>query len=187
MLFQKVTGSNKGVGLAIVKELCSKFDGDVYLTSRDVCRGITAVEEMKKLGLNPKFHQLDIDDEESVLKLRDHLKANYGGLDVLVNNAAIAFIGEDECSPENATATLRTNFFSNLRVCKILFPILQPHARVVNMSSCYGHLSFIRGTGKAAMGLKEKFSSSNLTEDELCSLVQDFVEYKLSNIQTNRI
>jgi len=171
-----VTGSNKGVGLAIVKELCSKFDGDVYLTSRDVCRGITAVEEMKKLGLNPKFHQLDIDDEESVLKLRDYLKANYGGLDVLVNNAAIAYMGEDDCAPEIATSTLRTNFYGTLRACKILFPILQPHARVVNISSSVGHVSFIRDTGKAGMGLKEKFSSSNLTEEELCSLVQDFVE-----------
>jgi len=174
-----VTGSNKGIGLAIVKELCGKFDGDVYLTSRDERRGIAAVEELKKLGLNPKFHQLDIDDEESVLKLRDHLKANYGGLDVLVNNAGVSFYGKGELTPEIATATLRTNFYGTLRACKILFPILQPHARVVNISSCVGHVSFIRGTGKAAMGIKEKFSSSNLTEDELCSLVQDFVEYKL--------
>ena len=30
-----VTGSNKGIGLAIVRSLCKKFDGDVVLTSRD--------------------------------------------------------------------------------------------------------------------------------------------------------
>ncbi len=42
-------------------------------------------------GLEPKFHQLDITDRDSIEKLRDFLQSNYGGLDVLVNNAAIAF------------------------------------------------------------------------------------------------
>ena len=128
------------------------------------------------MGLEPKYHQLDIEDEASVLKLRDFLKANYGGLDVLVNNAAIAVMGKNDCSPEVATSTLKTNFFGTLRVCKTLFPILCPHARVVNLSSSAGHLSYINGTGKAAMELKEKFSSRRLTEEELCNLVQDFVE-----------
>ena len=176
VIIQQVTGSSKGIGFAIVKELCSKFDGDVYLTSRDESRGIAAVQELKILGLEPKYHQLDIEDEASVLKLRDFLKANYGGLDVLVNNAAIAVMGKNDCSPEVATSTLKTNFFGTLRVCKTLFPILRPHARVVNLSSSAGHLLYINGTGKAAMELKEKFSSRRLTEEELCNLVQDFVE-----------
>ena len=30
-----VTGSNKGIGLAIVRALCKKYQGDVFLTSRD--------------------------------------------------------------------------------------------------------------------------------------------------------
>ena len=34
-----VTGSNKGIGLGIVRALCTKFKGDVYLTSRDMERG----------------------------------------------------------------------------------------------------------------------------------------------------
>jgi len=171
-----VTGSNKGLGLSIVKNLCSNFDGDVYLTSRNAARGAEAVEELNKLGLNPKFHELDIDDEASVLKLRDYLKATYGGLDVLVNNAAIAFFNADfGCTVEESVATLRTNFFSTHRACNILFPILRPHARVVNISSCLGHLSMIRGTGKAAMELKEKLSSRNLTEEELCQMMQNYV------------
>ena len=172
-----MTGSNKGLGLAIVKNLCSNFDGDVYLTSRDKGRGFAAVEELRKLGLKPQFHQLDIDDEASVLKLRDFIKAKYGGLDVLVNNAGVAFFEVSSCCPDKARATLNTNFYSTKRACKILFPILMPHARVVNLSSSLGHLSMIRGTKKANMDLKEKFSSRNLTEEELCNLVEDFLEY----------
>ena len=38
----------------------------------------------------PKFHQLDIGNEESIERFRDYVKVEYNGLDVLVNiNAAI--------------------------------------------------------------------------------------------------
>lgn len=85
-----VTGSNKGIGLAIVWELCRQFSGDVVLTARDVVRGQAAVKQLEAEGLSPRFHQLDIDDLQSIRVLRDFLCKEYGGLDVLVNNAAIA-------------------------------------------------------------------------------------------------
>lgn len=88
-----VTGSNKGIGLAIVRALCSQFSGDVYLTARDPERGKAAVTQLSEEGLKPLFHQLDIADLKSIQTLRDFLKEKYGGLDVLVNNAGIAFKG----------------------------------------------------------------------------------------------
>lgn len=172
-----VTGSNKGIGFAIVKELCAKFDGVVYLTSRDESRGRVAVEELRKQGFQPHYHQLDIDDEASVLKLRDYLQSTYGGLDVLVNNAAIAYkAAATEPFSEQAAVTLRTNFFNTYRVCSILFPILKSHARVVNVSSSAGHLQKIPGNDAVAVALREKLSSSDLTAEELLKLMQDFVE-----------
>jgi carbonyl reductase 1 len=68
-----VTGGNKGIGYAIVKGLCEKFGGVVYLTSRDVSRGEAAVAKLKELGYKPEFHQLDINDQSSITKLKDHL------------------------------------------------------------------------------------------------------------------
>ena len=86
-----VTGSNKGIGFGIVRALCKQFSGDVYLTSRDEGRGQAAVAELNKEGLQPKFHVLDIGNEETVTKFRDFIKEKHGGIDVLVNNAGIAF------------------------------------------------------------------------------------------------
>ena len=75
-----------------MRALCKQLDdGIVYLTSRDEGRGKAAVEELKKENLNPRFHQLDINDQESITRLRDHLVKEHGGLDILVNNAGIAF------------------------------------------------------------------------------------------------
>lgn len=86
-----VTGANKGIGFAIVRALCKEYTGDVYLSSRDVGRGTAAVDSLKKEGLNPLFHQLDINDPNSVRTARDFFQEKYGGLDVLINNAGIAF------------------------------------------------------------------------------------------------
>ena len=174
-----MTGSNKGIGTAVVKELCKKFDGDVFLTSRDVGRGTATVEELTKQGFNPKFHWLDIDDEASVLKFRDFLKETYGGLDVLVNNAAILIPwrgGSVELFAEHASKTLDTNFFNTLRTCNILFPILRPHARVVNLTSMLGHLIMIKGQDQAAADLRAKLASDELTTDELVKIMKNFVE-----------
>ncbi|GAB6030541.1 Carbonyl reductase [NADPH] 3 [Chamberlinius hualienensis] len=168
-----VTGSNKGIGFAAVKGLCTKFDGDVFLTSRDETRGLAAQQELQKLGLSPKFHQLDIDDVKSVERLRDFIKKTYGGLDVLINNAAIAFKNNaTEPFADQARITIATNYLSHLKVCEILFPILRPHARVVNVSSMLGQLS----VGIKGEELKKKFLDENLTVGGLTALVKQFVD-----------
>ncbi|XP_042898893.1 carbonyl reductase [NADPH] 1 isoform X2 [Parasteatoda tepidariorum] len=167
-----VTGSNKGIGIAIVRALCSKFDGDVILTSRDEKRGRDAVGQLEKEGLHPKFHLLDITDEESIKVLASFIKEQYGGLDVLVNNAAIAYKFADKTPfPEQAMNTVKVNFFATLNVCHKLFPLLREHARVVNLSSSEGHINKV-----PSKALQEKFLSKSLTEDELCSLMTQFVE-----------
>jgi len=172
-----VTGSNKGIGFAIVKALCKDFDGIVYLTSRDENRGLKAVEELKSMGLSPLFHQLDIDDEASVLKLRDHLLKEHGGLDVLVNNAAIIFrMTCTEPFGDTVERTIRTNFFHTLRLNDILFPILRPHARVVNLTSDDGHLLKIAGKEPEASQLRARFAAPDLTIEQLSDLMNEFIE-----------
>ena len=74
-----VTGSNKGIGLAIVRRMCQEFSGDVIVTARDESRGQTAVSLLKGEGLQPKFHQLDIDSRDSIAKLKESIEKNYGG------------------------------------------------------------------------------------------------------------
>ncbi|XP_047516765.1 carbonyl reductase [NADPH] 3-like [Pieris napi] len=167
-----VTGSNRGIGFGIVRGLCKRFDGDVYLTSRDINRGQNAVAELNKEGLRPKYHQLDITDPKSVEKLRDHLKENYGGIDILVNNAAIAFkTNAPEPVIVQAEQTLFVNFYSVLSTCQILFPILRNGARVVNITSSCGHLTKIKSEK-----LRNRFKDPNLTIEGLCSMLQEYID-----------
>lgn len=142
-----VTGANKGIGFGIVKNLCQHpFNGDVVLCSRNEELGRNAVKQLNEIGLNPIWHQLDIDDEESIQSLNNFLVQKYGGVDVLVNNAAIAFKMDSQVPfVQQAEQTLKTNFFSTRNVCLQLFPILRSHGRVVNVSSSAGMLRVVPG------------------------------------------
>ena len=141
-----VTGSNKGIGYAIVKGLSKIFDGDLYLTSRNEERGMAAVKALSEEGITVLYHQLDIGEEASVIKFAADMKEKYGGIDILVNNAGIAF-KNDATDPiaVQAKVTLQTNYFDTKRACDHLFPLLRTGSRVVNVSSSCGYLGWIPG------------------------------------------
>ena len=135
-----VTGSNKGIGLAIVKSLAKQPNITVYLTSRNENLGLSAVEQLDKEGIQVKYHQLDIEDDKSINRFAKYLKETHNGLDILVNNAAIAYkndavfqttISDATLFSKQAEHTISLNFTGTLNVCNVLFPLLRPHARVV--------------------------------------------------------
>uniref|UniRef100_F7GG40 Carbonyl reductase (NADPH) n=1 Tax=Monodelphis domestica TaxID=13616 RepID=F7GG40_MONDO len=168
-----VTGSNKGIGFAIVRNLCQKSSGDVILTSRDTTRGQAATKKLQEEGLNLIFHQLDIDDPQSIRTLRDFLKECYGGVDVLVNNVGIAFkVADTTPFPIQAEVTMKTNFFGTKAVSAELLPLVKPRGRVVNVSSMVS----LRSLKSCSPELQQKFRSDTITEEELVRLMEKFVE-----------
>ncbi|KAI8761707.1 carbonyl reductase [NADPH] 1 [Biomphalaria glabrata] len=173
-----VTGANKGIGFATLRALCRQFNGDVLLTARNVDLGKKAVEELEKEGLHPKFHQLDLNNHSSVVTLRNFLQDNYGGLDILVNNAGIASKSYSAFPfSEEAKVITKTNFFDTLHVCQVLFPLLRPHARVVNVSSSRALLAL----KECSDTLKVRLTDSNITMEELTSIIKTFVDTAQKN------
>ncbi|XP_060062642.1 carbonyl reductase [NADPH] 1-like [Ylistrum balloti] len=168
-----VTGSNKGIGYAIVRGLCKQFDGDVYLTARNESLGLQAVKDLKKEGLNPQFHQLDVTKPDTIVKMRSFLKHTYGGLDLLVNNAGIIFdINSPTEAGDQAESLMKTNFTGLCNVSEVLFPLLRPHARVVNVSSMIS----VAALFKCSNELQQKFTDQNISSGELKRLMQQFVD-----------
>lgn len=167
-----VTGANKGIGFAIVRGLCKRFEGAVYLTSRNIERGQKAIAELEKEGLKPKYHQLDVTDKQSLEIFRDYMKEKYEGIDILVNNAGTGF-GRNSTVPVavQAEETIHGNYFSLLITSEILLPIVRDGGRVVNLSSSYAHLSNIPN-----LALRERFRDENLTISQLSQLMQQYVE-----------
>ncbi|KAG5563160.1 hypothetical protein RHGRI_005796 [Rhododendron griersonianum] len=87
-----VTGSNKGIGLEICRQLASN-GVTVILTARDENRGLEAMRNLKASGLSDiLFHQLDVTNQANVASLAKFIKTKFNKLDILVNNAGIGGI-----------------------------------------------------------------------------------------------
>ncbi|XP_028279927.1 carbonyl reductase [NADPH] 1-like [Parambassis ranga] len=167
-----VTGSNKGIGLAIVRALCKQFQGDVYLTARDVGRGQAAVESLASEGLKPLFHQLNVSDVNSITTAAAFFKDKYGGVDILVNNAGILFkTGDTTPFAIQAEETLKVNFFAARDVLTHFLPLIKAGGRVVNVSSMIGS----QALSQSSPALQQRFRSQDITEDEVVGLMQRFV------------
>ncbi|CAK1543628.1 unnamed protein product [Leptosia nina] len=169
-----VTGANKGIGFAVVKGLCKRFNGTVYLTARDESKGHTAIKALEDLGLTPKYHTLDVTSEDSVKEFAEFIKTKHGGFDVLVNNAAILEWEQVYPSYEAAKRNIDVNYRSLLTVEELLFPLLRDGARVVNVSSACGHLSNLKNKKWLDTFLKPDLS----TED-----INGFVEEYLKSVR----
>lgn len=171
-----ITGANKGIGLAVVESLVTKkFKGSpltVLLAARDKTRGEEAVAAVKKAGhANVEFLLLDVDSPSSIKDAAAAVKKQYGGLDILINNAGIAWKG-DAFDGKVAAGTFATNYFGLQNVCHAFFPLLNEGGRVVNVSS----LASQYATRKLSKELKEKFLAKDLTETQLDALCNKFIK-----------
>src|SRR5215467_10601442 len=148
-----VTGANRGIGLEIVRQLADR-GVTVVLTARRPDAGAAAAATLAGAALRVTFHPLSVTDEASLRALRDHLAAQFGRLDVLVNNAGMIAdtdAGGLDVSLATVRETLETNTLAPLRMAQMLLPLLQQSraGRIVNMSSGMGALSEMAG-GDAA-------------------------------------
>lgn len=173
-----VTGSNKGIGFGIVRELCSRGLKIVYLTARDVRKGEEAVKKLKEEGLNPLFHQLDITDRKSVENFAKHLKEKHCGLDILINNAATIPNDFTKTTYAEAKRVIDVNYRSYFNIQDLLFPLLNDNARVVNISSDCGHISNLKNTQWI-----ERLTKQNLEIEE----IDEFVNWFLDSVQNNTL
>ena len=108
----------------------------IWILARSEELGVKAVKRLQETNGDAqnkvRFHQLDITNVESIRRLADYIRKTHDGLDILINNAAIAFKMND-VTPfgDQAEITAQTNFFGTINVCNALFPLLRDHARFV--------------------------------------------------------
>lgn len=80
--------------LSLIKRNSMPFTNHCFL-ARNEELGLKAVKQIHEINNEYKekvrFYQLDITNVESIHRLADYIKNKYGGLDILINNAAILF------------------------------------------------------------------------------------------------
>ncbi|WP_040812481.1 SDR family oxidoreductase [Nocardia concava] len=140
-----VTGANKGIGYEIAAGL-GGLGWRVGVGARDPQRLDLAVEKLRADGVDAFGVPLDVTDDASVAAAAELIADQAGGLDVLVNNAAI--VGDHPQTPTTVDpATVRTvvetNVIGVIRVTNAMLPMLRASSapRIVNMSSSVGSLT----------------------------------------------
>lgn len=177
-----VTGANRGMGLETCRALAQR-GYQVILTSRDQQLGQQAAQPFVQQGLSVTSFALDVTNEGSIQHLQRVLEERFGGVDVLVNNAAIyPDKGRSvlEVEPETFRATMETNFYGPLLLCQAWVPgmITRGYGRVVNVSSRAGQLS--------AMGdFAPAYSASKAALNALTRMVADAA--RGSNVLVNAV
>ncbi|RJQ82351.1 SDR family oxidoreductase [Pseudonocardiaceae bacterium YIM PH 21723] len=138
-----VTGANQGIGLEIARGLLRR-GLTVLVTARDPERGAAAVTGLAAEG-DARFVRLDVTDPDSVRAAAGRIEADFGRLDVLVNNAGIAERTEvpSQTALDDLRAVYETNVFGVASVINTLLPLLRqaPAGRIVNVSSGLGSLT----------------------------------------------
>ena len=106
-----VTGSNKGIGFAILDGLLKeKTKLKLILTSRNENQGQTSLNKLISKYPDAKsqlyYHQLDISKKESREKLLKWIKEKFGKIDYLCNNAGVYTNPKKELIEINVFGTL---------------------------------------------------------------------------------
>uniref|UniRef100_A0A914DM86 carbonyl reductase (NADPH) n=1 Tax=Acrobeloides nanus TaxID=290746 RepID=A0A914DM86_9BILA len=195
-----VTGSNKGIGYAIVKGLSEKVPNAViYLTARNPSLGEASLakiesESMGKQVAEVKFHQLDVTNDESCTRLAEYLKSTHGGLDVLVNNAGISGNYKDLYIPldpidKEAEEVLGVNYYGTKRITNALLPLIRPGGRIVNLCSLMGVMDgsgYMAKSGAYGEKYKQKFKSPQISVNDVDKFVEDYIRLTKEEARTGQ-
>ncbi|KAJ4009646.1 hypothetical protein NW752_009233 [Fusarium irregulare] len=143
-----VTGGNAGMGYYTVLHLAA-HGAQVYMCTRSLEKGNTAISEIKKTHPEAKVDllQMDLMDLSSVVAAAKHFLTLETSLHGLVNNAGIMATSFD-MTKDGHEAQWQTNYISHWVFTEHLIPVMQKTARglpagsvrVVNLTSS-GHLS----------------------------------------------
>jgi len=136
-----VTGGTKGIGRAIAEALVSAGAG-VAITARSEDEIGETVAELKKLGAGTAAgYVCDVRDYEQVKSVVAEVAKEFGGLDILINNAGVGiFASVESMSVEDFRAVLETNVFGVFYCCHEAIPLMKQRAcgYIINISSLAG-------------------------------------------------
>jgi len=138
-----VTGSNKGIGFEVVRQL-AKLGHQVILTARDESNGLEALKKLRSENFNVQFIPLEITNEASIQQAANKVKSDFGKLDVLINNAAISLRGDHSLLTNDSSITeqiIDTNALAQLAVTRAFQSLIPNRGRIIMISSGGGSMS----------------------------------------------
>ena len=133
-----ITGASKGIGKAIALKFASE-GADIAFT--DIRINPETVAELEALGVKVKAYESDAADFTATHSVVDQIVADFGRIDVLVNNAGITKDGLMlRMEEEQWDAVINVNLKSAFNFTHAVVPVMskQRCGSIINMSSVVG-------------------------------------------------
>ncbi len=139
-----VTGGTKGIGRAITESLV-RSGANVSISARNADEIERAVDELNALGVDRQGRAVgfvcDVRDYAQVKPFLAGTVEQFGGVDVLVNNAGIGiFAPVESLSVEDFRAVIETNLCGVFYCCHEAIPLMKKRGGgyIINISSLAG-------------------------------------------------
>lgn len=137
-----VTGGAQGIGKAIVLELAKQgYDVVInYLTSKHEANELKE-KIMKDYGVSSMAIQCDVSKEDEVDQMIQEIETTFGGVDILINNAAIDLSNLFHLkNADEFRKTLDVNVVGAFNCSKRVYRHMleQEYGRIINISSTNG-------------------------------------------------
>jgi NAD(P)-dependent dehydrogenase (short-subunit alcohol dehydrogenase family) len=123
-----ITGSGAGIGFSIARRFAAE-GASIVLSSRNDARGEEALRALRATGAKAVHVRCDVSREEEVRALMTRATAEFGALDILINNAGPN--GEDfgigaihELSSETFDRAMKVGAYAPFWCCKYALPAM---------------------------------------------------------------
>lgn len=157
-----ITGASSGIGQRLAVDLAAR-GATVVGCGRSRERLQETEQEMKRHSASSTVHVCDVSDPQQVKAMVEKVLAQFGRIDILINNAGFGFYKTLADSPlESIEAVLRTNFLGAVYSIKEALPfmIARRSGHIVNIASGAGKI----GTPSMAAYCASKFAMIGLSE-----------------------
>ena len=137
-----ITGGSRNIGFAIAKKF-SAAEMQVAIWSKSADSVEDATRKLNSSGATVLGVQCDVTDADAVRQCMELTAEHFGGIDVLVNSAAVLDLTSiAESTAEDWTHTLDTNVTGTFLACQAAIPyIVRSRApRIINVSSNAGRM-----------------------------------------------
>ena len=135
-----VTGAASGIGRAIARALAGE-GADVFLVDINADALADVAREAGNHGVKVVTAVCDLSDPAQIEELGANLRRRWNGLNILVNNAGIAYYGHTHLmTGEQWQRIMAVNLLAPIRLVHELLPLLlvAEEAHILNVSSMFG-------------------------------------------------
>ncbi|XP_026330031.1 uncharacterized protein LOC113237637 [Hyposmocoma kahamanoa] len=164
-----VVSADSNLGYQVLKKLTKIFKSKIYFTTDDETTGYNILKNLEKYN-NIEYIKMDITYTKSIINLRHYIQDRDERIDLIINISDYVPV-KNLTSIEKVRRTLAVNFYGYINFGKLIYPLLNENARVINVSGPAGLLATIENEK-----IRKRMSDPTLTEDELVMVMQDYEE-----------